>query len=259
MLLPERAKQDKIAIVLNNIDRKITLNNSINAELEKIARTLYNYWFVQFDFPNAEGKPYRASGGEMVYSEVLSKEIPKEWEIKRFGNMYEVRKGELITEKEAKTGNIKVVAAGITYSYLHSESNRAENTITISASGANAGFVNLWRESIFASDCITVRGEDDLDTFLAYLFLEFIQNAILKKATGSAQPHVYPDDIKQLWLCEIPMRLKDKIRNILISLNKKIACVQRESAELTTLRDFLLPLLMNGQVTVELTGKTRAQ
>ena len=248
--VPDKETQTSIADVLSLLDRKIGHNNSINAELDKAAKLLYDYWFVQFDFPNAEGKPYRASGGELIYNEQLKRDVPKEWKVKKFGTLFDVTKGELITEKDAEEGDVKVVAAGLTYSYLHSTPNRAANTITISASGANAGFVNFWREPIYASDCITVRGKDDLDTILAHLFLRFMQKAISKKATGSAQPHVYPDDIKELWVCDIPASLKEQLRNTLVSMNNKAALVLRETAELTALRDFLLPLLMNGQVRV---------
>ena len=179
--------------------------------------------------------------GEMVYNEQLKHEIPIGWNVRPFDEIYDVRKGSLITEKEASAGTIKVVAAGLSYSYLHSESNRPANTITISASGANAGYVNFWREKIFASDCITVRGDSDIDTLLAYHFLESMQKALLKKATGSAQPHVYPDDVKHFMICEIPEDLKNKIKHILITWNKKATCVQLESNELAALRDFLLP------------------
>ena len=85
-------------------------------------------------------------------------------------------KGQSITSAQTKKGNIKVVAGGIDYAYLHNEANRPANTITISASGANAGFVNLWKEPIFASDCITVRGKNDWHTFFIYNFLLSIQD-----------------------------------------------------------------------------------
>ena len=248
--LPSKEHQNAISTVLSNLDRKIAINNAINAELENTARMLYDYWFTQFEFPDADGKPYKSNNGEMVWNERLKWKIPKGWEVKAFGDICDVNKGSLITEKETSAGDIKVVAAGLNYSYLHSESNRPANTITISASGANAGVVNFWREEIFASDCITVRGKNTLDTLLAYQFLRFMQKVIFKKAIGSAQPHVYPDDIKLLWAYEIPLDLKSKIEATFISLNEKITCVQKESEELTTLRDFLLPLLMNGQVTV---------
>jgi type I restriction enzyme, S subunit len=79
--MPELGVQNNIVSVLSAIDRKIQLNNRIIAELEEMAKTIYNYWFVQFDFPNAEGKPYRSSGGEMVWNEQLKREIPKGWEV----------------------------------------------------------------------------------------------------------------------------------------------------------------------------------
>lgn len=85
--LPTINNQKAIATILDNIDRKISLNNAINAELEKIAKLLYDYWFVQFDFPNIEGKPYRTSGGEMVYNEQLKRNIPKGWEVASIKDM----------------------------------------------------------------------------------------------------------------------------------------------------------------------------
>ena len=252
LYLPEYEQQVKIGDFLYDIDRKITLNGRINAELEKMAQLLYNYWFVQFDFPNAEGKPYRTSGGEMVYSEKLKREIPEGWVVRLVEENYDVLRGTLITEKDARKGNVKVVAAGLEHSYCHAEANRPRNTITISGSGANAGFVRLWREPIFASDCSTVRGKEDIDTLIIYQHLKFIQKVITKKATGSAQPHVYPDDIKTLVFFDIPEQLKKNVANYYIPINDKIAKLQQENDELTALRDFLLPLLMNGQVRVAL-------
>jgi type I restriction enzyme S subunit len=248
--LPERKTQDYIVSVLFSIDRQIQLNNAINSELEKVAKTLYDYWFVQFDFPNAEGKPYRANGGEMVYNEVLKREIPKGWEVMSLGETLDITRGDIITEKETEPGDIKVVAAGVTFSYLHSTPNRPPNTITISASGANAGYINFWQEEIYASDCITVRGNEDIDTLLAYQYLKNMQSVVFNKSTGSAQPHVYPHDIKDLRTCVIPRDLKKNISPILLNINKQLAVKRQESEELVVLRDFLLPLLINGQVAV---------
>lgn len=196
MLIPENGKyQHRIASVLSSLDDKIELNNRINAELEAMAKTLYDYWFVQFDFPDANDKPYKSSGGKMVYNEELKREIPEGWEVENLDELCDISKGKLITEKDTKEGNVKVVAGGIDYSYKHSEYNREKNTVTISASGANAGFVNFWRERIFASDCTTVRGKSDVDTFIIYNYLLSIQEFIYRQARGSAQPHVYPNDI----------------------------------------------------------------
>lgn len=115
-----------------------------------------------------------------------------------------ISKGTSITKEQA-TGQIyKVVAGGISYAYLHGEYNRSENIITISASGANAGYVNFWSEKIFASDCTTIQSGDPIATKYVFYYLKAFQNEIFKLARGAAQPHVYPDDIKKFYIPEIP-------------------------------------------------------
>lgn len=242
--------QQKIAKVLSDLDAKIELNNKINTELEAMAKTLYNYWFVQFDFPDTNGKPYKSSGGKMVWNEELKREIPEGWEVKTVEDYAEVKKGDLITARDSKQGLVKVVAAGINYSYLHSISNRQKNTITISGSGANAGFINFWREPIFASDCITVRGKNDTITLMILHHLRLLQDYILSQATGSAQPHVYPSDIKILNYVIPPNHLIEQFGKIVLPMNDKISNNLKENQELVSLRDWLLPMLMNGQVSV---------
>ena len=233
------------------IDKKITLNNLINAELKAITKTLYDYWFVQFDFPDANGNPYKTFGGKMVYNHSLKREIPEGWETKKFGEYAEVQKGDLITAKDTKKGLIKVVAAGIDFSYTHSEYNREANTITISGSGANAGYINFWREPIFASDCITIRGKSDTETLLLLHHLRFIQSHITNQSSGSAQPHVYPSDIKILDYVLPKHNLVDNFGKLVIPMNNSITCNLEQNQQLIELRDWLLPMLMNGQVSVK--------
>jgi type I restriction enzyme S subunit len=248
--VPKLTEQKKIAALLSSLDFKIKLNNRIIAELESMAKTLYDYWFVQFDFPNEHGKPYKSSGGKMVWNEELKREIPNGWRVCSIDDYAEVKKGELITAKDAINGSIKVVAAGVDYSYLHSTPNRLRNTITISGSGANAGYINFWREPIFASDCITVRGKTDAETLILLQYLNFIQPHILSQATGSAQPHVYPSDIKVLKYAVPDYELIEKYGEVTIPMNDKIGDNLVENQTLIQLRDWLLPMLMNGQVTV---------
>ena len=244
-------EQQKIANILSSLDSKIELNNKINKELESMAKTLYDYWFVQFDFPDINGKPYKSSGGKMVYNQELKREIPDGWEVKKLGDYAEIKRGDLITAKETLEGNIKVVAAGINYSYLHSKSNREENTITISGSGANAGHINFWREPIFASDCTTVRGKNDIDTIMILNHLYLLQDYIYSQSKGSAQPHVYPEDIKQLYYVVPYEQLLNEYKKIVLSSNDKVAINQQQNQKLVKLRDWLLPMLMNGQVSVK--------
>jgi type I restriction enzyme, S subunit len=241
--------QKFIGKTLGAIDKKIELNIKINEELEAMAKLIYEYWFVQFDFPINNGKPYKSSGGKMVYNELLKREIPDGWEVNSFGKYFSVKKGELITKDTIQEGFVKVVAAGLSFSYLHSTPNYKKNTITVSSSGASAGFVNFWREPIFASDCITVRGLTDTDTLFALHYLKLIQQYIFRQAIGSAQPHVYPDDISGLKYLEIPKKLIEEFGNMTLSLNEKISINIAENENLIALRDWLLPMLMNGQVT----------
>lgn len=257
--LPNIGTQLNIGKLLSSLDAKIELNNRINAQLEAMAKTMYDYWFVQFDFPYSpptEGlgvvKPYKSSGGKMVYNEELKREIPEGWEVSELGRYAQVKKGVLITEKTANTsGRVKVVAAGVDFSYYHSEANYPANTITISASGANAGYINFWREPIFASDCTTVKGKNDADTLMLKEFLMIMQPHIFKQARGSAQPHVYPKDIECLNYVIPPNELIEKYGAFANPLNNKIAVNIQQNQQLSQLRDWLLPMLMNGQVTVK--------
>ncbi len=249
--VPELSEQRKIAHILSFIDSKIELNNRINAELEAMAKTIYDYWFVQFDFPDKNGKPYKSSGGKMIWSEVMKREIPEFWEVKDLGSYANIKKGVLITEKTADVnGKIKVVSAGIDYSYFHSEANYPENTITISASGASAGYINYWREPIYACDCTTVRGKNTADTLQILGFLKIRQEFIYKQARGSAQPHVYPKDIEGLSYPIPPTSLVEKYGELVVSGNQQIAINLKQNQLLVSLRDWLLPMLMNGQVKV---------
>jgi len=248
---PDLPTQQKIAAVLSALDDKIELNNKINAELEAMAKALYDYWFVQFEFPNAEGKPYKSSGGKMVYNPILKREIPEGWEVKRFGDVFNVSRGTIITKETSKEGQYKVVAAGLNYSYLHNEFNREKYTITVSGSGANAGYINFWTERIFASDCTTVRGCNDYMTFIGLQFLKLYQDYIFSLAKGSAQPHVYPSDIEGLNFTCIPDKLITEYGVYAMNIFEKISNNQKQNQELAALRDWLLPMLMNGQVKVE--------
>jgi len=251
IFLPSLPTQKQIAKVLSDLDSKIEVNNKINQELEAMAKKLYDYWFVQFDFPDKNGKPYRFSGGKMVFNEALKREIPDGWEVRELGDISEIKRGKLVTAKTADLeGKYKVVSAGIDYSYLHSKYNRKKNTITVSGSGANAGYINFWREPIFANDCSTVRGKTDEETLVFLQFLKLRQDYILSQARGSAQPHVYPKDIAVLKIAITNNNLCEDYGKMVVPSNEIITNNLKQNQKLSELRDWLLPMLMNGQVTV---------
>ena len=262
----------EIGKLLSSLDDKIALNNRINAKLEQMAKRLYDYWFVQFDFPvschselvsesHSEemlnqvqhdecAKPYKSTGGKMVWNEELKREIPEGWEVKKMGEIALVKRGTTITEKDTTKGNVKVVAGGLDFSYYHNQSNRKANCITVSGSGENAGFVNFWREPIFASDCSTVQCENDIDTMLCYFALKMQEKRFYRISHKSAQPHIYPKDVAEIPIVVPNEAVKSKISDFFLKSNWKIALIEKETQKLTALRDRLLPLLMNGQVEV---------
>lgn len=252
LLLPDFDEQVKAGDLLYLLNEKIETNNRINTELEAMVKTLYDYWFVQFHFPDANGKSYKSSGGKMVYNDVLKREIPDGWRVMTLGDYAHIKKGTLITEKEANTsGSVKVVSAGLDYSYHHDESNQEENVITVSASGASAGYVNFWREPIFACDCTTVRGKSDIESIYILHFLKMRQEYIYKQARGSAQPHVYPQDIAALNIEVPPTETLEQFGEKVLSSNIQISNLLLQNQELKRLVGWLLPMLMNGQVTLK--------
>lgn len=138
-------------------------------------------------------------------------EIKSKFPLVKLGDVAEVKKGKSITSSETKKGNIKVVAGGIDFAYYHNEANRPANIITVSASGANAGFVNFWSEPIFASDCTTVLGKSELETKYIFNFLKANQQKVFELQKGAAQPHVYPDDVSKLLIPNIDENIQNSI------------------------------------------------
>lgn len=128
-----------------------------------------------------------------------------------YNNSLEIQKGTAITKDETKEGDYKVVAGGISFAYYNDKFNRDEEVITVSASGANAGYVNYWNEKIFASDCTTIQSKNKEITKYVYYYLKAYQDEIFKLAKGSAQPHVYPSDIKRFKIPEVPLLTQEKI------------------------------------------------
>ncbi len=137
--------------------------------------------------------------------------IQSKWPLVKLGEVCLIRKGTSITKGKVLQGKIPVVAGGMDIAYYHNKSNRDKNVITISASGANAGYVNFWTEKIFASDCSTIESDDYILTKYVYIFLKKHQNILYNLARGQAQPHVYPNDIKRLKIPLPPKEVQEKI------------------------------------------------
>lgn len=250
----EASQRSKNIALLSAIDQKIELNNRINGELETMAKTLYDYWFVQFDFPNEEGKPYKSSGGKMVYNTILKREVPKGWEVKTLDKISIIKAGgdKPKTYSKIKTSAcpIPIYSNSITDYGIYGYTNKAEivePSITISARGTiGVGFLRIEPFTpIIRLIVITPYKKN----YLKYID-EYLRN-IQIGSSGSVQRQLTIPEISLLNIICPEQSLLDKYNNLTSCIVEKIENVKKENLNLQSLRDFLLPMLMNGQVTVK--------
>ena len=273
-LLP-RENQDKIANILSTIDAKIETNNQINQELEAMAKTLYDYWFVQFDFPDQNGKPYKSSGGKMVYHPELKREIPEGWGVEKLGELIEIERGVTysksdIVEKTTKdaigvlratniTGNVMDLndLVYLTKDKINNKQIIKQNEILIVMSsgskehlGKNA--INYYEEVIgfgaFCSKIVPQKYSAFINTFLQSS--EF-KGYLLKQSMGTNINNLTNSDMLDCRIILPNEEILDKFENIVEKNIRLISNNYIQNQELTQLRDWLLPMLMNGQVKVE--------
>jgi len=239
--------QVKIGKVFSNIDKKILNNNKINAELESMAKTLYDYWFLQFEFPNEEGKPYKSSGGKMVWNEELKREIPENWEnstLSKVSNMYQPKTfdAKLLDDN----GIFRVYGAG-GYMGQYNKFNHAQSEVFISCRGSCGNVYKSMPFSLITGNAMIVHSADE--RLFNYLYLTLLRIGVKNCITGSVQPQITRDSLND-WKLVVPnAELIVKFNQIISPLLKKQEEIINENQELTSLRDFLLPMLMNGQVT----------
>lgn len=274
--MPKRGIQDEIVSILSSLDRKIEHNKRIIIEIEAMAKTIYDYWFVQFDFPNAEGNPYRASGGEMVLNEQLKREIPEGWQLKSLDNFAEVIRGVTYGKDDVadapRPGYTTLLRANnisngiINFdSLVYVNNNRisksqwlTERSIFITMSSGSkehvgkTAIVPCIENTTFGAFCSKI---DIAESAFAWLsiyfkseyFTEYIKNACLGTNINNLNNvHIY-----SIKLPVPPQRVLDSFNNLIIPLIKRQSNCQAENLKLCKLRDWLLPMLMNGQITVK--------
>ena len=267
--IPELSEQKRIGKLLRSIDSKIERNRQINQNLEAMAKQLYDYWFVQFDFPNEEGKPYESSGGKMVWNEKLKREIPEGWDISLIkdiattysggtpkstnieyydnGEIAWINSGELNSPIITKTTNY------ITKCGLENSSAKLypSNSILVAMYGATAGKVSLLTFEACSNQavCGVIPTIENM-LYYVYFHISSLYSHFITLSTGSARDNISQDTIKNI-LLPIPTR------NILKLFDEKIGSIYQtivnnyqQIDSLTKQRDELLPLLMNGQVSV---------
>ena len=263
----DRKKQIGIGSVLETIDDKIHNNNRIRSELEAMAKTIYDYWFLQYEFPNAEGKPYKSSGGKMIWNEALKRDIPADWEVCLLSDICETKLGGTPnTKNEAYwNGDIPWLSSGevAVSPVLESEKSITELGLENSATSyAEAGSIVLSitryiRASIlgigacFNQSVIAVIPNEIYRTSFLYPFMQSQIDRYLTLRTGAQQPHINKEVVDStLVVCPRGSTLQNYYSLVEMLYEKQLSAA-KENQELISLRDFLLPLLMNGQVGFE--------
>ena len=261
IILPSREQQDYLVRVLSSLEEKIQTNNQINQELEAMAKTLYDYWFVQFDFPDQNGKPYKSSGGKMVYNPELKREIPEGWGVGNFFDVVEVQYGyPFSTEFFNSTGEgvpvirIRDILGNDITNYSTEE---VEDKYKINVGdvliGMDGNFhINYWiQENCYLNQRVVKVNSDNLPNMVLKYQIEPFIKLREKSVSRTTVGHLSDKDLKSINvilpkdknLSTIFERFESILENIIIN--------QQQNQELTQLRDWLLPMLMNGQVKVE--------
>jgi type I restriction enzyme S subunit len=253
LFLPDIVEQKNISKILDDIIDKIALNRKINTELEQMAREIYDYWFLQFDFPDENGQPYRSSGGRMVYNAQLKREIPEGWEVKKLGEVAEMYQPQIISAKEfSEEGKFLVYGAnGIIGKYSKYNHEHQEFIITVRGNTSGNLHFTMKKSWITGNSMIVRPNADEVLTreFLYYYFLS--TQSAMKVVSGSAQPQITRANLETINIIIPPRAVLNQFGKIIKSVFQKIQTNNQESRELANLRDWVLPMLMNGQIQVK--------
>ena len=239
-------EQIKIGKLLKSIDQKIQINNQINQELEAIAKTLYDYWFVQFDFPDQNGKPYKSSGGKMGYNPELKREIPEGWGVEKLSHFLTIKNGK--DHKHLQDGKFAVYGSGgiirMVTDYLYSG-----ESILFPRKGTlnNVMYVN---EKFWTVDTMFY-SEVNKNNSALYVFYSVKDIDFNKLNTGTGVPSMTSSILYDLNIIVPEENILEKFNMIVKQNYETIKLNSIQNQELTQLRDWLLPMLMNGQVKVE--------
>ena len=267
--IPPLNEQKIVADLLQAIDTKIELNNKINAELEAMAKLIYDYWFVQFDFPDANGKPYKSSGGKMVYNEELKREIPDGWDVEDLCKVESnIKTGKTPSTKKAENfnGDIPFICIGDVRGNMHI----SKTEMSLSIAGANSQANKFIPEGAICVTCIASPGlvgfatensqtNQQLNTvvcekfenryYLYFYLKDYFRFA--KAKSGNTFANMNKGDFSGIKVIRPRIELLALFSQNLMPSIEKILVNSKETNKLIELRDWLLPMLMNGQVTIK--------
>ena len=262
----DRETRQKIAKVLTCLDDKIFINSQINQELEVMAKTLYDYWFVQFDFPDQNGKPYKSSGGKMVYNPELKREIPEGWGVDSLWNIANFYNGLAMQKYRPDTNEddyLPVIKIREMMNGFSKDTEKARLDIPTEAVVERGDILFSWSATLEVIIWGKERGALNQHIFKvtsdtypkSFIYFElksylkvFKAIAELRKTTMG---HITQDHLKQAKIVVPPIELISKLDAKLQPIMLKQQILENQNQELTQLRDWLLPMLMNGQVKVE--------
>ncbi|EDX84908.1 Type I restriction modification DNA specificity domain protein [Synechococcus sp. PCC 7335] len=271
--IPIKEPQSQIAGILSALDAKIDLNNRINAELEAMAKTIYDYWFVQFDFPDENGKPYKSSGGKMVYNKTLRREIPEKWKAGTLEDLGKIVGGSTpstkveanfsengipwiapndlsnnVGNKYITKGSLDVTLEGIKDASLKLY---PKGTVLLS-SRAPIGYMAIARNKLTTNQGFkSFIPNNKFSTEFVFYAVKNSMKAIIQYASGSTFKEVSGTILKTINVCLPPPDIADGYTNHMRSTFSRQDFLEQENQQLTQLRDWLLPMLMNGQVTMK--------
>ena len=268
-IFPDITIQRKIASIWTSYDQKIHLNSVINDNLEAMAKQLYDYWFVQFDFPNEEGKPYKSSGGAMVYNEKLKREIPQGWTAAKIKDVAQTYSGGTPTSTNSEYydgGNIPWINSGelnnsiitSTTNYITEEGLKnssaklyPQDTILVALYGATAGKVSLLSFEACSNQavCGVIPPNKIMTTYIRYYLFSLYEHFITL-SSGSARDNISQETIKNTILPIPQEKILKEYSDAVAPIISKTIANQKEMENLTKQRDELLPLLLNGQASV---------
>ena len=269
--VPSIQQQNQITDVLGTLDKKIQINNQINQELEAMARTLYDYWFVQFDFPDRNGKPYKSSGGKMVYNPELKREIPEGWGVEKLGDLAQFKNGinyektssgsekvKIINVRNISSSTIFINRTDLDEIFLENDKSTNfivnEGMILITRSGipgATRLVSELEAKTVYSGFIIASEVNDLIYKNLIFYYLKNVEEVLKNQSAGTIMKNISQSVLTDMVVSLPPQNLLLKFNSIIDNLLEQMKNVQRQNQELTQLRDWLLPMLMNGQVKVE--------
>lgn len=257
--------QYKIAKVLSSLDDKIELNNKINEELEQMAKLLFDYWFVQFDFPNENGKPYKSSGGKMTYNPQLKREIPDGWEVKSLYDIATFTNGLALQNFRPKQDNafLPVIKIKEMHNGFTKETEQADIAIPKEYQIQNGDILFSWSATLkviiwaygigaLNQHIFKVTSDQFPKSFIFYNLLNYIEyfKGIADKRK-TTMGHITLDHLRTSYLSIPPAQLISKLDIKLSPIIDLIVKNKEENQQLAELRNWLLPMLMNGQVKIE--------